>query len=213
MGVLLAGLCVGGVLFSLITGNVNALSEAAAHSAVDAGELWMAVAAGMMFWNGLMRVADKAGIVDKVCRAVTPVLSLLMKDKAVGKNSPAMRAASLNVTSNLLGLGNAAMPFGIEAMKQLSRSGCSRRTMAVFVLLNTSSIQLIPMNIIMLRSKSGSASPSDCILPVLVNSLAALCCGLLMITLLYGGKRDETVRFGRAGADSFCAGRSGLPEG
>ena len=200
MEVLLAVLCSGGVIYALFSGDHDCLADAAAGSAGDAVTLWLTVAAAMMFWSGLMRVADRAGLVDKVCQVVRPVLRLLMPD--LGDKSPGMRAASLNVTSNLLGLGNAALPFGISAMKQLTRSGCSRRTLTVFVLLNTSSIQLLPMNIIMLRSAAGSASPSDCILPILANSLAALACGLLMTVLLFGGKRNETVHNGGSAADS-----------
>ena len=200
MGILLAVLCSGGVLYSAFSGDADTIAAAAAESAGDAVSLWMTVAAAMMFWSGLMRVADKAGLVDRLCRIVRPVLRLLMRD--IDRDSPAMRAASLNVTSNLLGLGNAALPFGISAMKELFRSGCSRRTLASFVLLNTASIQLLPMNIIMLRSAAGSGSPSDCILPILINSLAALTCGPLMTMLLFGGKRNEAVHYGGAAADS-----------
>ena len=200
MEILLAVMCSGGLFYSVFFGDTDVIAEAAARSAGDAVSLWMTVAAAMMFWSGLMRVADKAGLVDKVCRGVRPVLGRLMPD--VPRDSPAMRAAALNVTSNLLGLGNAALPFGISAMKRLTGSGCSRRTLAVFVLLNTASIQLIPMNIIMLRTSAGSTSPSDCVLPILVNSLAALICGLLMTMLLYGGERNGTVHGVGAAADS-----------
>lgn len=211
MNILLVILCAGGVFFSFFGGDVSKLSEAAAQSAGDALELWMTVAAAMMFWGGLMRVAEKAGLVDKLCQIIRPMLSLLLKD--VDKNSPAMKSVSLNVTANLLGLGNAAMPFGIEAMKRLTESGCSRRSIAVFVLLNTCSIQLIPMNIIMLRSEAGSVSAGDCILPVLVNSAAALCCGLLMTTILYGGKQNEAVRYGGSPADRGGIRGRGIQEG
>ena len=200
MEILLAVMCSGGLFYSVFFGDTDVIAEAAARSAGDAVSLWMTVAAAMMFWSGLMRVADKAGLVDKVCRGVRPVLGRLMPD--VPRDSPAMRAAALNVTSNLLGLGNAALPFGISAMKRLTGSGCSRRTLAVFVLLNTASIQLIPMNIIMLRTSAGSTSPSDCVLPILVNSLAALICGLLITMLLYGGERNGTVHGVGAAADS-----------
>ena len=209
MEILLAVMCSGGLFYSVFFGDTDVIAEAAARSAGDAVSLWMTVAAAMMFWSGLMRVADKAGLVDKVCRGVRPVLGRLMPD--VPRDSPAMRAAALNVTSNLLGLGNAALPFGISAMKRLTGSGCSRRTLAVFVLLNTSSIQLIPMNIIMLRTSAGSVSPSDCVLPILVNSLAALTCGLLMTMLLYGGEGNGTVHGVGAAADRGSTDGCGLP--
>ena len=210
MNVLLAILCCGGAAYSLIAGNTDDLAEAAAGSAGEAVSLWITVAGAMIFWSGLMRVAERAGLVDAVCRAVRPVLGLLMRDASA---SPAMKYVSLNAASNLLGLGNAAMPSGIKAMKELARAGCSKRTLAVFVLLNTSSIQLIPMNIIMLRSKAGSVSPSDCILPVLVCSLAALCCGLLMTLFLFGGESREAFRYSGAPADRRCAGGGGAAAG
>lgn len=187
MGVFLAVLCLGGVICSVVTGTEEELSAAVAESAENAGQLWLTLAAAMMFWSGLMRVADKCGIVDRLCRIVTPLLLRLMPDAR--RNREAVSAAALNISSNLLGLGNAATPFGIRAMQELSRCECSRRSLAAFVLLNTASVQLIPMNIISLRAGAGSASPADCVLPVIVNSVIALCCGLVMIAVLYGGRK------------------------
>ncbi|MBR6873865.1 MAG: spore maturation protein A [Ruminococcus sp.] len=187
MGVLLAVLCLISVICAPFLGTVNELSSAAAESAGDAVQLWLTLAGGMMFWSGLMRVAERCGIVDRVCRIIRPVLGLLMPDAA--RDQAAMKAASLNAASNLLGLGNAAVPFGLRAIKELERCRCSRRTLAVFILLNTASIQLIPMNIIMLRAKAGSSTPADCLVPVLLNSVIALSCGLVMAFAVCGGKR------------------------
>ena len=187
MSAFLAVLCLGAVICSLLTGSEQELSSAAAESAVNAGQLWLTLAAAMMFWSGLMRVAEKCGIVDRLCRIVTPFLLRLMPDAR--RNGEAVRAAALNISSNLLGLGNAATPFGIKAMKELTRCECSRRSLAGFVLLNTASVQLVPMNIISLRAGAGSTAPADCVLPVIVNSAIALLCGLIMTALLYGGRK------------------------
>ena len=198
MNSVLAILCAGGVVYAVVCGNSGELSAAAAGSATDAAELWFTVAAAMMFWSGMMRVAEKAGLTKLLCRAVRPLLGRLLPD--IGRDSRAMQTASLNLVSNLLGLGNAAMPSGIETMRELGRTNAPPRTMAAFVLLNTSSVQLIPMNLITLRAKAGSHSPADCVLPIIINSLLALSCGLMMITLIYGGKRNAMVRTGGTAA-------------
>ena len=183
MNILLVTLCAIGLVYSLAAGDVSSLSLAAADSAENALKLWLTVAAAMMLWSGLMRVAEKAGIVDRLCQTVRPLLRLLLRD--LPPESPAMKAAAMNFTSNLLGLGNAALPFGLRAMKELETARCSQRTMAAFILLNTASVQLVPMNIITLRAAAGSPTPSDCVLPILFNSLLSLTCGLLAVCAVY----------------------------
>lgn len=187
MGKVITALVVISVVFSAASGNAEDVSSALAGSASDAAELAVTLAASMAFWSGMMRLAQKCGLVDKVCRFVKPLLSLLMP--SLSKDGEALQAASMNLTANLLGIGNAATPLGIKAMKALERERADRRTISLFVLLNTSSVQLLPMTVMTLRAKAGSSSPADCILPILFNSAAALCCGMIMLYLFYGGQK------------------------
>lgn len=182
----LAFISVTAVIYSFVSGNTEGLSTGFARAFPDCAELALTLAAGMAFWSGMMRVAGKAGIVRAVCRAVRPVLRVIMPDVFEHRN--AAEAVSMNVAANLLGLGNAATPLGLKAMKELEASHCSRRSVAVFVLLNTSSIQLLPMTVITLRAQAGSASPADCTGPILFNSAAALAAGLTMLYILYAGR-------------------------
>lgn len=182
-------MCAAAVAWSAVCGNGEELAAAASGSVLDAFDLSMTVAATMAFWCGVMRVAKACGIVDAVCRAVRPLLRLLMPDVGREPDSEAMQAAAMNVTANLLGLGNAATPLGLQAMRRFEQEGVSRRSIAVFVLLNTASIQLLPQTVISMRLKAGSLTPADCVLPILANSLAALLCGLIMIYALYGGAK------------------------
>ena len=193
MGIIITVICVISLLYSAAAGSADKLSSAVAGSALDAAELSVTLAASMAFWSGMMKVAEKSGAVDKVCRTVRPVLRFLMPD--LGNDSKALKAASLNLTANLLGIGNAATPLGLRAMRELEREGARRRTVSLFVLLNTSSVQLLPMTVISLRARAGSVSPADCMLPVLVNSFAALSCGMIMLFVFYGGKQWSSSHF------------------
>lgn len=195
ISILIAAVCAFAVIYSLLCGRGEELAAAASGSVLDAFDISMTVAATMAFWSGVMRVAKACGITDALCKAVRPFIGLLMPE--IDRSGEAMQAAVMNVTANILGIGNAAAPFGLKAMKALEREHCSRRSLAVFVLLNTASIQLMPATVISLRLRAGSASPADCVLPVLANSLAALLCGLMMTYILYGGVKCKSLQCSR----------------
>lgn len=179
-----------GVVFALVCGNEGALSSAVAESSENAVRLCLTLAGSMALWSGIMKVAEACGIVKALNKLVAPLLRRLMPE--LEPNGEAMSAASMNVAANLLGIGNAATPLGIKAMQGIKRElhgESSKRTLAAFTLLNTASVQLIPANVIALRASAGSVSPADCIVPVIVNSAAALACGIVMLVLVYGGRR------------------------
>lgn len=186
MGTLIAVMFAAAIAGSLILGTENEMSAAFSQSALDTAELAVTLAASMAFWSGMMRLAKKCGLVYTVCRAVRPLLRCLMPDISPGGEAQGL--VSMNAAANLLGLGNAAAPIGIAAMRALCREGASRRTLAAFLLLNTASVQLIPMTLITLRTKAGSASPADIVLPVICCSALALAAGLISVFLLYGGE-------------------------
>ena len=179
-------------VYGAASGNGGEVASALTDSAFEAAELGMTLAAVMAFWGGMMRVAEKCCIVDKVCQIIRPVVRILMPDIS---DRGTLDAVSMNVTANLLGMGNAATPLGIKAMKRLAAGKTCGRSMAVFILLNTASVQLLPTTVIALRSSAGSAAPSDCVLPVLVNSAAALAFGLAAVYILYGGGKCRSLRW------------------
>lgn len=161
------------------------ISAAAMDSCNDAVQLGIFLAGAMALWCGLMRVAEKAGITKAVSRALSPLVKLLFKDA----DTEAKKAVSLNLTANLLGLGNAATPTGIEAVRRLDKGSRPRRNTAILTVLNTASIQLIPVTIAAIRAAHGSAAPFEILPAVLVTSLISAAVGCIAAAVLYS--REE----------------------
>lgn len=171
------------VFFSVFTGNIDKLSQAALNGCGDAVSLCITLAGSMALWGGIMRIAEKCGITRMLTKLLSLPLSVLFKDLDDGK---AMKLISLNTAANLLGLGNAATPAGLRAMSELKRTGNdSGKSAAVFILLNTASIQLIPVTVASLRQAHGSEAPWGIMLPTVITSLLALAAGLLTANILY----------------------------
>lgn len=173
------------VIFSILTGQIGEVSAAAVNQSAKAIELMLTLMGTMCFWSGIMRVADEAGLTEKLSRLFSPILLRLFK--GVKKNSPALKAISMNIAANLLGLGNAATPLGIAAMQELNSLEHNPKSasdnMILFVVLNTASLQLIPTTAIMLRQKAGSIAPMEIMLPVWLASLASITVGVTVAKL------------------------------
>ncbi|MBQ3007448.1 MAG: spore maturation protein A [Clostridia bacterium] len=172
------------VVFSLISsffgGTGNSLSEAIFSSASDAVSLCIRLAGTICLWGGLMEIAEQSGLTNTVCRLISPILRLIFPK--MDMKSKAARAISMNVTANLLGLGNAATPLGLEAMKHLQSENPSKEKasadMVKFVVMNSAAFHLIPTTVAALRRDYGSDNPFDIMLPSWISSAAALTVGL-----------------------------------
>ena len=147
-------------------------------SAGKAVTLSLGLAGVMALWLGLMKVAEEAGIVRALARAARPLLRLLFPE--LPPDHPAMGAILMNVAANVLGLGNAATPFGVKAMQELEalnpHPGTATDAQALFCALNTASVQLIPATVIALRASAGSRAPGEIIGATLLASL----CGAIV---------------------------------
>lgn len=176
---------------ALATGRMEQLSEAVLAGAANAVELVFTMLGMMCAWTGLMKIADAGGITAVLARAFSPLTKRLFPGYA--KNSPAAKAICMNVTANLLGLGNAATPLGIAAMKEMQRanpdSSTANNGMVMFVVLNTASIQLIPTFMGTLRAKYGSPLPFDILPAVWLASVVSLLVGVAVAKLLEGRER------------------------
>ncbi|MBR2715910.1 MAG: spore maturation protein A [Ruminococcus sp.] len=167
------------VVFSLIFGSGDDLSRSITEGCGDAVELIITMSAMMCLWSGVMNVAKVSGLTEKISKLCAPILSFIFKD--VDKNSKAFSYISMNVSANLLGLGNAATVLGIKAMKELAqdvRGNVASDSMVTFVVLNTASLQLLPTTIAAMRASYGSDSPFDIIFCVWFTSIIALMVGL-----------------------------------
>ena len=179
------------VAFGAFTGNMSQVGAAALNSCVDAVDLFLYLLGGMCMWGGLMRVAEKAKLTDMLSKLFRPVLKLLFK--GLDMNGRAFHAICMNITANLLGLGNAATPLGLEAMRRLEQEekpgDTTSRNMIVFIILNTASITLIPTTAASMRLKHGSAAPMEIFPCVLITSACALAAGLVSAFALDGLKK------------------------
>ena len=180
LNVLWFGMIIVSFLCSLLTGRIEALSSAAAAGADKAIQLLIAMAGVMCLWSGMMRIAQQSGLTKIIARVLSPVLCRLMPD--YDRDSKAMQAVCANVTANILGLGNAATPLGILAMKEMQKENLHpaqpNRSMILFVILNTASVQIIPSTIAALRQAAGSTQPYAILMPVWLSSFGALAVGV-----------------------------------
>lgn len=181
------------VVFGIGTGRISDVSNAALEEGANAVELFLYMLGGMCVWGGIMRIADKAGLTAKLSVLFKPIARVLFK--GLDLNGKAFRAICMNVTANLLGLGNAATPLGMEAMRRLEQEDGTTDTasnnMVVFTVLNTASITLIPTTVATLRLKHGAAQPLDVLPGILLTSLISVSVGLILALVLNSFKKEK----------------------
>jgi len=169
------------------SGHLGAVTEAAAVSAKDAVMgIALPLAGWFALWLGMMRLAELAGLVDLLARALRPVMRRLFPE--VPANHPALGTMAMNMAANMLGLGNAATPMGLKAMKYLeqlnSRPGTASNAMCTFLATNTASIQLIPATAIGILAINGSKNPTAIVASALMATLCAFTAGITSVKLL-----------------------------
>lgn len=173
------------IICGMVFENMNTVSTAAMDSASKAVELVIYLSGSMALWNGLMKVAEKSGLTRKLSIIISPITKRLLKD--THENPKACDAVNMNIIANLFGLGNASTPLGIKAMKELNKSYSpyKKRNLALFTLLNTASIQLLPTTVASIRLAHGSHKPFDILPQVLMTSLISVVIGCLTAYALY----------------------------
>jgi len=186
------GLILVSVLFAGFTGRMEAVSTAIFEEAQNAVDLVIGLVGGMMLFLGLMNVARDGGLLDSVARVLHPLLRRLFPDVPAGH--PAMGAMVMNIASNMLGLGNAATPFGLKAMAELERlnprPGIASDPMVLFLAINTSAVTLMaPTGTMMIRAAAGSAAPAAIWLPTLIATICSTTAAVGMYYLLRGRGR------------------------
>jgi spore maturation protein A len=182
MNVVFVLLFVVGLVAAALKGDVKAVGQGALDGAGAAVTLAIGLIGVMSLWLGLLKIAEKAGLVEKLSRLAKPVFRPLFRD--VPDGHPAISAMLLNIAANMLGLGNAATPFGIKAMEELEKlnpnPGTATNSQALFVAINTASLQLVPTTVIALRASAHSHDPAEILLP----TLAATACSLVVAIIV-----------------------------
>lgn len=175
MNYLWAGMIIIGVIFGVLNGKVTEITNAALDSSKEAVSLCITMMGVMSMWVGLMEVAKKAGIIGAMSRKMGPIVKFLFPQ--VPKNHPAREHIITNIIANFLGLGWAATPAGLKAMEELAKleeeqrtvpKGVASNAMCTFLIINISSLQLIPVNIIAYRSQYGSVNPAAVVGPGII---------------------------------------------
>lgn len=170
------------IICAIFTGKISSLSSGILTGASDAVNLLISLAGMMSLWTGLMKIAEKGGLTHILAKVFKPLLHRLFKD--YDEDSLAIRYICMNITANILGLGNAATPMGISAMKEMNKTNknptVANNSMVMFTVMNTASIQLIPTMMSMLRQKYGSVSPFDVLPAIWITSTCALIVGIIV---------------------------------
>lgn len=182
------------VLFALLTGKMDAVSNAFLSESAGAVELAISLVGVICLWSGLMRVAQSAGLTERLAKLFSPILGRLFR--GLKKGGRAMQYITLNLTANLLGLGNASTPFGLAAMREMEKEEnggeSASHNMILFTVMNTASLQLVPTTVAALRLKNGSSAPMEILPCVWLASAGSLAAALLAASLfrrIRGGRK------------------------
>lgn len=175
-----------GIIFAVLTGNADKITEAIVNGSGGTVTFLIELTGIMCFWCGVMKVAENSGLTANIAKLLKPLLRFLFKDAA--KDEKALGAIVMNLTANIMGLSNAATPFGIKAMEEMDRlnteKGVASNDMALFLVLNAACIQLVPSTVLSIRAAAGSSNPGSIILPAIISTgiaaiVGVICCKIL----------------------------------
>ncbi len=179
-----------GIIYSLITGNLN-IGNDLLNASNKGLELILSIIPTICLWLGIMNIAKKSGLLDKLSKLLTPILKIIFPE--IPKNSQCYSYIGSNIIMNMLGLGNAATPFGLKAIKEMqeinSEKDTASRSMITFLVINTASVTIMPTTIISLRIYYGSISPEEIIPYIIITSTLSCLIGLIIDRLFYVVKK------------------------
>lgn len=187
VNVIWVGMLLIGIIVAAINGNIEAVTTAALKGAQTAVDFALGLIAIMAFWLGIMKVAEEAGLVRLLSRLMKHLTAFLFP--SVPKDHPAMGAIIMNLSANLLGLGNAATPMGLIAMRELQKLNranpdTANEAMCTFLALNTSCITIIPATVIGIRIKAGSANPTEIVGTTIFATAVAMTVAIIVDRVL-----------------------------
>ncbi len=185
------GMIIISFVVSIFTGRIDETAKAAMEGAGGAVETCIGLLGVMCLWTGIAKISENSGLTKIFAKLLRPITKLIFPKLKPG--SAALDAIVMNMVANLLGMGNAATPLGIKAMKELDKLNKHKSSasdeMCMFVVVNTASIQLIPATVIALRQASGSANPAEIVVPVWICSVCAVTVGIIAAKLMTGGSK------------------------
>ncbi len=165
----------------IATGRLEDVTNAALDSATSAAQLSLSLIGIYALWLGLLNIANESGLIEKIASKMQRVIHFLFRE--IPKKSKAIGYITLNMVANMLGMGNAATPFGLKAMEELQQINPNKKVatnaMCMLLVINTSSIQLLPLTIVGIRAAAGSANPSEIILTSLLATTVTTLVGII----------------------------------
>lgn len=175
-----------GIVFGLALGDGELLSKTIILTTEDTVQLIIQLLGMMCLWCGVMKIAERSGLTDKLAKILKPILRLIFKD--AGQDDKALGAIVMNITANMFGLSNAATPFGIKAMEEMDRINGHKENasndMVLFLVLNAACIQFVPTTVVSIRAAVNSVNPGAIIIPALCVTTSASIIGITLCKLL-----------------------------
>ena len=166
--------------YAIFSGNLDKLNEAIFSSTSESVNLCISLLGTICLWTGIMHIASKTSVIDKLTKLLRPLMKFLFPD--IEENSKIHQEISMNMVANILGLGNAATPLGLKAMKSMQKENKNKNTltnsMITFIVINTASMQIIPTTVIAIRSSMGSSNPTAVVFPVWIATICAAIAGI-----------------------------------
>ncbi|MEH7176730.1 nucleoside recognition domain-containing protein [Neobacillus vireti] len=182
-----------GIIFAIINGTLEEVNKAIFDGAKEAVTLCIGLISILVFWLGMMRIAEESGLLKKLAKLFRPLVSRLFPE--VPSNHPAMGYILSNMIANMFGLGNAATPLGIKAMEELKQlnggKNSASRSMVTFLAINTASITIIPTTVIAIRMNYHSASPTEIVVPTLIATIISMLGAVMIDRYFYNRRRRK----------------------
>ena len=176
-----------GVIYGIFTGNIENINNTLINSGADAIEMIFKLIPLMCLWLGIMNIAKDSGLIDILARKLNKVLKILFPE--IPKDHEALTYISSNIILNMLGVGNAATPFGLKAMKSMqdlnNNSDVASRSMITFLVINTSSVTIIPTTIVSFRILNNSVNPTGIVPLCIITTVISCFVGILLDRLFY----------------------------
>jgi spore maturation protein A len=182
-----------GFVFAIFNGTLEEVNKAIFDGAKEAVTLCIGLISILVFWLGMMRIAEESGLLNKLSKLFRPLVKRLFPD--VPTNHPAMGYILSNMIANMFGLGNAATPLGIKAMEELKQlnggQNSASRSMVTFLAINTASITIIPTTVIAIRMNYNSASPTEIVVPTLIATIISMLGAVMIDRYFYNRRRRK----------------------
>jgi spore maturation protein A len=179
------------IIYAIFSGNLEQLNNSIFESTESTIQITLTLLGTMCLWSGLMKIASNLSLIDKFCKMLNPIINFLFPD--LKKNEKIKKEISMNMTANILGLGNAATPLGLKAMSSMQKENNKKDTlsdsMLMFILINTASIQIIPTTVLAIRKSLGSENSTEILVPVWGATILAAVAGIIVAKLLI--KKDN----------------------